>query len=89
MNTRIKNKKIKYSVQHLKPGDVAVFQFDPDRIDLDVAYSFFKNSASCLPEKTVALLLPTGMYIKSLDTDELIELCESLKMLLIEKGREQ
>lgn len=85
MNTRIRNKKIKYSVKHLKPGDVAVFQFDPNRIDLDVAYRFFENSASCLPEKTVALLLPTGMYIKSLNTDELIKLCETLKMQLVEK----
>lgn len=85
MNTRIKNKKIKYSVQHLEPGDVAVFQFDPDRIDLDVAYTFFKNTASCLPEKTAALLLPTGMDIKSLDADELMKLCESLKMQLVEK----
>lgn len=85
MNARIRNKKIKYSVKHLKPGDVAVFQFDPDRIDLDMAYRFFENSASCLPEKTAALLLPTGMYIKSLDADELMALCETLKMQLIEK----
>ena len=70
MNHRIRKKKMKYNILHMKPNEVVVIRFPMGKFDIDELNSAFKCFKEIVPETCSFCFMADYFAIKEMSKEE-------------------